>query len=275
MEGMPFEGPTGEKLRTALRFAVIALGVFLVFQTVTVFQGLKYIGSGKAATNTINVSGHGEAMAIPDIATFSFSVVSNKASVAEAQTDATTKANTLTDYLKNAGVDEKDIKTTDYSIQPQYDYQQVACPAVAPGSSAVYCPPGRQVLRGYEVRQSTTIKIRDTKKAGDILAGVGGKGATDVSGLNFTFDDPTGVQNQARDKAIADAKEKAEVLAKQLGVSLVRVVSFNESGSNPYPTPMAYGMGGVSAYDAKSVAPQISVGQNKITNDVSITYEIR
>lgn len=274
MEGMPFEGPTGEKLRTALRFTVIALGVFLVFQTVAAFQGLKYIGSGKAATNTINVTGHGEAVAIPDIATFSFSVVSTKASVSDAQTDATTKANAITDYLKGAGIDEKDIKTTDYSIQPQYDYQNVACPASAPGTTAIYCPPGRQVLRGYEVRQTTTIKVRDTKKAGDILAGVGGKGATDVSGLNFTFDDPTAVQNQARDKAIADAKKKADELAKQLGVSLVRVVSFNENGSNPYP--VAYGMAG--AYDSKtvaSVAPQISVGQNKLTNDVSITYEIR
>ncbi|MBY0294197.1 SIMPL domain-containing protein, partial [Patescibacteria group bacterium] len=119
-------------------------------------------------------------------------------------------------------------------------------------------------------------KVRDTAKAGDLLAGVGGKGATEVSGLNFTFDNPDAVQDEARNEAIADAKEKAEVLAKQLGVSLVRVTAFNESGSG-YPRPMmysamdSYGKAGAVA----QVAPEISVGQNQVTNDVSVTYEIR
>ena len=77
-------------------------------------------------------------------------------------------------------------------------------------------------MRGYEVRQSTTVKVRDTAKAGDFLAGVGEKGANEVSSLNFTFDDPDQVQDEARNEAIADAKAKADVLAKQLGVRIVR-----------------------------------------------------
>jgi uncharacterized protein YggE len=265
---MPFEGQTGERLRQAVFATVIVLGAFLAVQVIGAVMGLRYIGAGVPASNTITVSGHGEAVAVPDIATFSFSVVSQKAAVADAQADATAKANTTTAYLKAAGIDEKDIQTSNYSINPQYDYVQTAC-------TNGYCPGGRQVLRGYEVRQTTTVKVRDTSKAGDLLAGVGGKGATEVSGLNFTFDDPTRVQTDARDKAIADAKAKADVLAKQLGVSIVRVTAFSEN-SGGYPQPMAYGLGGATnqAKDM-AVAPEISVGQNKVTNDVSVTYEIR
>ena len=274
MEGMPFEGQTGERLRKALLITVSVLALFLVVEVVSSLMGLRYVGTGMAATNTITVSGHGEMVAVPDIATFSFSVVATKLAVADAQADATTKANAATAYLTGAGVDKKDIQTSDYSIAPQYDYQNSVCPAAAPGNATVYCAPSRQVLKGYEVRQTTTVKVRDTKKAGELLAGVGTKGATEVSGLNFTFDDPTGVQEQARDKAIDDAKEKAEALADALGVSLVRVVSFSENGGG-YPSPMMYARGGTVAQDAKMASPEISVGQNKLVNDVSVTYEIR
>ncbi len=280
MEGLPFNGVTGERLRKALLTAVILLSVFLAVVTLSTLQGLRYIGTGVAAANTISVSGHGEELAVPDIATFNFSVVSDKTTVAAAQADATAKANAVTAYLTEAGVDKKDIQTSNYSIQPQYDYQTQVCPAVAPsydGSSAssVYCGGGKQVLKGYEVRQSTTIKVRDTAKAGELLAGVGSKGATEVSGLSFTFDDPTAVQTSARNKAIADAKTKADALAKQLGVSLVRVVSFNENSGGYYPRAvMTYSSAaGNQAKDA--VAPEISVGQNNTTDDVTITYEIR
>lgn len=274
-----FEGVWGDRLRKGIVFVVVLLGVFLIIQSVAAFQGLRYIGAGVQATNTINVSGHGEIFATPDIATFTYSVVSNKPTVAEAQADATTKSNAITSYLKSAGVDAKDIQTSGYSIYPQYDYQTAVCPTMAPGSvnsSAIYCPPGKQVLKGYEARQTTTIKVRDLTKAGDLLTGVGSKGATELSGLQFTFDQPDAPQNQARDKAIADAKSKADTLARQLGVTLVRVVSFNESGN--YPRPMYYakdtamGMGGVSSAPA---APEISAGQNQVTSDVNVTYEIR
>lgn len=266
---MPFEGSTGENLRKAVFAAVIVLGAFLAVQVIAGVMQWRYIGAGVPAANTITVSGHGESLGVPDIATFSFSVVSTKADVAAAQTDATTKANATTDYLKAAGIAEKDIQTTNYSVQPQYDYVQKPCQANG------ICPSGTQVLRGYEVRQTTTVKVRDTSKAGDILAGVGSKGATEVSGLNFTFDDPTAAQTQARDKAIADAKQKADALAKQLGVSLVRVTSFNES-TGGYPTPMVYNMAsGMGAKDSASVSPRISTGENTTSSDVSVTYEIR
>jgi uncharacterized protein YggE len=275
-----FDGRAGAWLRRFIVAAVGLLALFLLIEALAGLMGLRYIGAGITATNTIAVSGHGEFLAVPDIATFSFSVVSDKATVAQAQQEATTKANAITEYLKAQGIDGKDIQTSDYSIQPQYEYQNAVCPTSAPAamgsvSSPVYCPPGKQVLKGYEVRQTTTIKVRDTAKAGDMLSGVGSKGATEVSGLNFTFDNPDAPQAQARDKAIADAKQKAQTLAHQLGVSLVRVTSFSESGSGRYPAPMAYATAGMGAQDSKAVAPEISVGQNKVTDDVTVTYEIR
>jgi uncharacterized protein YggE len=281
MNGL-FDGVTGERLRKFILAAVIMLVVFLAVQAVAGIKEWRYIGAGLPSTNTITVSGHGEALAVPDIATFSFTVVSDKATVAAAQEDATAKINAVTSYLAESGIDKKDIQTSDYSVYPQYEYQNAVCPTVAPtysgsASSAIYCPSGKQVLKGYEVRQTTTIKVRDTAKAGDLLTGVGGKGATEVSGLNFTFDKPDQVQEDARDKAIANAKDKADMLAKSLGVKLVRVVSFNENGNYPVPMyarDMAYGSTAGVANEAKS-APEISIGQNKVTSDVNVTYEIR
>lgn len=271
--GTMFEGPTGMRLQKALLAAVSLLAVFLLVIIVQGLLGLRYIGTGINAANTITVSGTGDAYAVPDIGDFTFSVVSQKKTVADAQADATAKINAVTAYLKSAGVDEKDIKTTNYTIYPTYEYQGQVC--AADGVSGIYCPPGKQVQTGYEVRQSTEVKVRDTSHAGDLLAGVGGKGATEVSGLSFTVEDPTAVQAQARGKAIAEAKAKADALAGQLGVTLVRVVSFNEN-TGGYPMPYAYGLGGgIAASDAKAVAPEISTGQNKVTSNVSITYEIR
>ncbi len=269
MNGL-FDGVSGDRLRKFILIIAGLLIAFLAVQVLAGFMGLRYIGAGIAPGNTISVSGYGEAVAVPDIATFSFSVMSEKATVAAAQSDATAKANATLAYLKNAGIDEKDIQTSDYSVNPQYDYVQKSC-------VNGYCPGGEQVLRGYQVRQTTTVKVRDTEKAGELLGGVGQAGATEVSGLQFTFDDPDQVEDEARLEAIADAKAKASELAKQLGVSIVRVVSFSESGSG-VPMPYAYGRGGMEmatqASDAKA-APEISTGQNKVTSSVSVTYEIR
>lgn len=270
MEGLPFEGSSGERLRIAVLVAVIFLGLFLAVQTLAGVMNIRYIGAGVQATNTINISGYGEAFGAPDIATFSFTVSSEKSTVAAAQADATAKINAATAYLKGAGIADKDIRTSDYSINPQYNYTTEVCAVGVP------CRGGTQTLRGYQVRQTTSVKVRDTAKAGDLLAGVGSKGATEVSGLSFTFDDPNKLQNDARANAIADAKQKADLLAKQLGVHLIRVVSYNDSGNYPQPyygKDMAVGMG--SAGTAAVSAPEISIGENKVTSNVNITYEIR
>jgi hypothetical protein len=135
--------------------------------------------------------------------------------------------------------------------------------------------PGKQVLVGYTVTQSDQVKVRNTDVVGDVLTKVGTTGISNVSGVDFTIDDQKKIESDARAKAITDAKNKAQTLAAQLGVKLVRIVSFNESGSNPYPyysnsMKVADGMGG-----AATAPSRLSVGQNKVTSNVDITYEIR
>ncbi|MBI2612932.1 SIMPL domain-containing protein [Candidatus Kaiserbacteria bacterium] len=256
--------------RTMAATALGFLALFLLVLTVSALKEFRFIGSGVTATNTITVSGEGEVFAVPDLATFSVTIQEEAKEVKDAQDVATKKSNDIYAYLKGEGVEEKDIKTADYSVYPQYDYLQ------ASSCRDGYCPPGRQELRGFQVSQTLTVKVRDTEKAGDLLSGVGSLGASSVSGLSFTIDDQDALDAEARGKAIDDARSKAAELAKQLNVSLVRVVGFSENGYYP-PMPYAYGMGGdvAMARESKAIGPEIPVGENKIVSNVSVTYEIR
>lgn len=255
--------------RTMAAAALGMLALFLLVGTVSELKSIRFIGSGVTATNTINVSGKGEEFAVPDTATFSVTVQEEAKDVKAAQDVATKKSNDIIAYLKKGGIEEKDIQTTDYSVYPQYDYLNGVC------TQGGYCPSGKQVLRGFQVSQTLTVKVRDTAKAGDLLSGVGSRGVSSVSGLNFEVDDSDALEASARDKAIADAKAKAEVLAESLGVEIVRIVGFSEN-SGGYPVPM-YARAEVMsmAADSKVASPEIPVGQNKITSNVNVTYEIR
>jgi uncharacterized protein YggE len=245
------------------------LALFLLMQTIKTFKEYRYVGSGVTASNTITVSGDGEVFAVPDKATFTVTVREEGDDVAAAQDKSTAKINAIIDYLKGAGVEEKDIKTQSYNVNPKYEYTQAACTNFS-------CPPSNQVLVGFEVWQTLEVKVQDPKKAGELLTGVGGKGASEVSSLSFTIEDEDELRAQAREQAIAEAKEKADALAKQLGVSVVRVVGFYEDS---YGYPMPYAARGGVAMDAmestKAVPPSLPTGENKITSNVNVTYEIR
>lgn len=254
--------------------AATALGVlalFLLVSTIAELSGLRFIGSGIAATNTISVNGTGEVFAVPDTAVFSATVRETAKEVKDAQDAAAKKSNDIIAYLRGQGIEEKDIKTADYSVYPQYEYQNSRCPLQ--GGGVYPCPPGRQILTGFQVSQTLSVKVRDTKKAGDLLSGVGSRGVSEVSGLTFTIDDEDTLKKEARDMAIAQAKEKADALARSLDVSLVRVVAFSESEGAPFPYAMksAMGMGGGDA----AVVPQVPTGENKIVSNVYITFEIK
>lgn len=249
--------------------ALAMLALFLLIASFAELKGYHYIGSGVTATNTITVTGTGDVFAVPDTATFSATVIETGKDVVSAQTSANTKGNAIIAYLKAQGIDAKDIQTTDYSVNPQYDYSGQVC---TPGS---YCGPGKQTLIGFQVSETLTVKVRDTQKAGTLLSGVGSKGASSVSSLSFTIDDQKGLEAQARDKAIAEAKSKADALAKSLGVSVVRVVGFSENANQPYYYATKASAGVAMDSAAVAPAPEVAVGQNKITSDVSVTYEIR
>lgn len=261
------------------------LTVFVVIVAVKEIKAIGYVGANPNQSNTINVSGTGEAVAIPDIATFSFSVTETAKTVAEAQTAATAKINAAIAALSQAGIEDRDIKTQGYNINPHYEYQNAVCPARTPTtispdgvgmpSSVYYCPPGKSVLTGYDVSQTIGVKIRDLEKAGAIFTSIGALEVDSVNGLNFSVDKPEDIQAKARAEAIAEAEAKAKELAKQLGVRLVRIISFSENGNYPYAR--AYGMGGDASVKLESAAaaPQVPVGEQEVSSTVNITYEIK
>ena len=258
----------GRRVKRMLVLVLLTLAIFLAVKTINTIKEYRFIGGGVPATNTITVSGEGEVFAVPDIAEFRFSVVEEKKTVADAQEEAAQRINSIIAFLDDSDVKETDIKTTNYNVYPRYEYIRENC-------SGGLCPPGgERVLKGFEVSQSISVKVRDTEEAGSILAGIGERGATNISGLNFTIDDEEDLSEEARKEAIDDARKKAKQLAKDLDVKLVRVVSFSESGSQPRYKNYAFAE--MAVMDAVGGgAPDIPVGENKITSNVSITYEIR
>ncbi|CAN5681684.1 SIMPL domain-containing protein [soil metagenome] len=245
--------------------AAAALAMLALFLLVKTGDAMARYGKGDTPqVNTITVTGTGDSAAVPDIATISFTVQESAADVKSAQAAATTKTDAALAAIKELGVAEADVKTTGYNVNPQYA-------AVQPCYPGVMCPQTGNKITGYQVSQSVDVKVRDTSKAGDVLAKLGDLGVQNISGPNFTTDDDSGVMNEARANAIADARAKAKELAKELGVGLGDVVSYSDSG-----TVMPYTTRAMSVDSAAAgPAPTLPVGQDKRTVNVQVTYEIR
>lgn len=269
-----------------IAISLIFLSAFLLVKVIGGLKGLPNIGKEVYPQSTIMVSGTGEAYAIPDIATFSFSVTETGTTVKQAQEKADAKINKALAAVRDSGVADKDIKTTGYNVYPKYDYANAVCPQPAPlnyssgpsgvsSGAVVYCPPGKQVLNGYEVDQTITIKVRDTSKVGDLVTKIGATSVSNISGIEFTVDNREQFVAQARAAAITEAKAKAKVLAKQLGVHLGSILSYNENGNYPIYGMEAKGGVGIMTTSAAPTVAQLPQGETKITSDVSITYEIK
>jgi uncharacterized protein YggE len=253
----------------ALALLVLVLSVFALgsYSYFTLKQA-KYVFGGP--TN-ISVSGKGEIFAKPDIATFTFSVHAEEKDATTAQQKGAEAINKVIAFLKEKGIDEKDIKTSNYSLQPKYEYTQGVCTQWS-------CPPGKQNLVGYTLDQSVEVKVRKTETVGDVFTGITENGGMNVYGPTFTIDDDEKLKAEARAEAIANAKVKAEELAKQLGVRLVRMTSYWENENSGYPVPMydkAMSYGGDAMTERATVAPSIPSGENKIVSTVTLNYEVR
>ena len=262
------------------------LSIFILIQVVSGLKQFAYIGRGLNPTNVITVNGTGYVLAVPDTAEFTFSVVSDAQQIVNAQNDAATKTNAIIAALKAMGIADADIQTTGYNSYPTYTYQNSVCPqpiaypmsqsvtSAGAGSAnvAIYCPPNKQTLTGYEVSETLDVKVRTIADAGTALTKVGGLGATNISGLSFVVDNMDAVIAQAQDKAIADAKAKAVHLSQVLGIKLSHIVNFDTSSAEPiYQNEMSLS---ATTAGAAPVVPQVETGQNKVTSNVSISYEV-
>ncbi len=210
-------------------------------------------------TNLFTVEGTGEATAIPDTAMVNVGVSKNSATVTQAQEQVNTIINQITSDIKKLGIEEKDIKTVNYSVNPNYDYTS-----------------GSQKINGYMVNADVQVKIKPVERANQVIDIATKAGATDVGNVQFILNDEKKkeLEEQARKEAIAEAKTKAENLAQSAGIRLGRIVDIQESGSPYYQAPVAaYGAKQLGGAGGEMMETQINPGENKITSNVSISYE--
>lgn len=236
-------------------YAIVWLGSLIWLNTLRA----EHVGIADQAPAIIVVDGTGRITGTPTIATASLGLQTTGKEVASVQKENSEKMNAFIDALKQLKIPGGDIQTADYSVYPQYRYDQ--------GS-------GKSTIDGYTVNQSVAVKIRDLGKISAVLGKAGELGLNQVSGVNFTIDDPVNLQTEARAKALAQVNEKAIALAKSLGVRLVRVVGFSEdpSSSSPGPLPMyAEARGG----GPNSVPPTIESGSLDVVSNVHVMFQIQ
>lgn len=203
-----------------------ALIIFLIVGSlVAIVWGwsvLKKTGLPAPGSPMLFVSAEGRVTVVPDLVKINFSVVSQGEDYSEIQRDNDSKMKEATDYLKEEGVEEKDIKTVQYNLSPQYDYSWCR----QAGDPFISCSPR---ISGYQITQQVEVKIRDLSKAGSIAANLPEKGINQINSLVFTVDDLDLSRAEARNEAIMKAREKAISIAASSGIKLGKVVNFSES----------------------------------------------
>ena len=222
---------------------------------------------------SFSVSADSKVNATPDVARFTFSVITEGGKdIATLQQQNTERSNKAIDFIKSKGIEAKDIKTQQYDIQPRQQYY--SCNSGVGSSAGQPCPPPQIV--GYTITQTVEVKVRDFKKISDVLGGVVDAGANTVSQLAFVIDDPSAQQDSARGEAIQKAKKKAQAIADAGGFSLGRLLEIQDGGSYNPPLPYydrAGGMG-VTMESTKSIAPAIEPGSQDVQVTVTLRYEI-
>lgn len=233
--------------------AVIAGGMYIAG---------KYVETRDRSFATISVSGEGRVFTAPDIAEVSMGMQTGRqASAEQAMTRLKEGMTKVLAAVQQAGVEEKDIRTENFYLNPVYDWTQDQ----------------GQIFRGFEATQSLRIKVRDLDKVSEVIGAGTTAGANQAGGVQFTVDEPEAKRAEARQKAIDQAKQKAKTLADSLGMKLGKIRGFDEGSSGgAYPPIMMRAqedsaMGGATAPAGMVPLP---AGEQEIVVNVSITYEL-
>jgi uncharacterized protein YggE len=217
--------------------------------------------SAQSATNptphTISVTGSGQAYGMPDTAVAQIGVQSRNSDPAAALDDANAKMTAIMAALKELGVADKDVQTSNFSVYAQQDID--AQTGQAKGTIT------------YVVDNTVSITMHDLTKVGQVLGNVVAAGANNIYGVSYTVADQSKLESEARDKAMADAKARAEQLAKTAGVTLDQPMTISEYTNEPQPLLRADLAQGAAV--AKSVP--VSSGQIQVNIQVNITYLIK
>lgn len=209
----------------------------------------------------ITVEGQGEVLAVPDTAIVNSGVTTDGATAREAL-DANTKAMAeLIATLKAAGIDEKDIQTSNFSVNPQYIYSDQR-------SENGYSLPPK--ISGYQVFNSVEVRVRKLADLGAVLDKMVGVGANTINGVAFSVADTADLLDEARKAAFAKAKAKAEVYGAAAELSLGRITSITENSGYSQPQPY---MMKADALSAGAPVP-VAAGQVSYTVSVSVQWEL-
>lgn len=245
-----------DRLKVPVLTIIIAILAF--FLAAKVFGPIPFTVNSVTTTKSdlFTVDGVGEATGVPDTAQISVGVTKTADTVEDAQNQTNEAINKITAELRKLGVEEKDIKTTNYNVNPIIDYSG-----------------GRQTTTGYNVNVTMDVKIKDTKKANQALDTATKNGANIISGVSFVLNDEEQdeLEAEARAEAIKNAKKKAQEISNQVGIRLGRIISVSV---NPTTPPIVYDKMAVAESRAAGGAPtDLQPGENRVQVTVSLSYE--
>lgn len=208
------------------------------------------------AGTRLDINATGEVSRVPDLATISAGVVTRSASATAAIQQAATRMARVREALRRAGIADRDIQTSNISLNPDYIYANNQPPK----------------LNGYSASNQLTVRFRDIASTGKILDALVAEGANQISGPNLSIEKPEAALDEARIKAVTAARARADLYARSLGMRVVRVVSVSESGGYAPPPPMPPM---VMAARAERDQTVIDPGEQKLQVSVSMTFELQ
>ncbi|HVT01680.1 MAG TPA: SIMPL domain-containing protein [Patescibacteria group bacterium] len=235
--------------------------LIVVFLWLINFLNISYPISvtNRSVSGELAVVGSGSVDVVPNNASVQVGiVVSDAATVQEAQQGVNTVNNKIIANLEKLGIKKTDIKTTNYSINPNYNYDN-----------------GKNTITGYSGNANVTIKVKNTDNLAQVIEAATSAGANQVLDTQYSLEDPNKYRDEARDKAIANAKQQAQTLANQLGIKLGRIVNIVESSPDSAPVPMYYQKDAVGLGGGGVAQPTLQPGSQTITSTVTLYFEKR
>jgi uncharacterized protein YggE len=209
------------------------------------------------AGTRLDVTATGEVTRVPDLAVISAGVVTRAATAAAALQENAERMQRVIAALKSAGVADRDVQTSSINLNPEYRYPENQSPQ----------------LVGYSASNLVTVRFRDIRNSGKILDALVAQGANQISGPNMTIEHPEEALDEARAKAVAEGRARAELYARALGMQVVRVVSVSESGGYSVPPP-APPPAPMMARAERSYTP-VEPGEQKLQVNLSMVFELR
>lgn len=204
----------------------------------------------------LDISASGEVTRVPDLAIISAGVQTLQPTATAAIDENASKMERVRAALKRAGIDDKDIQTSSINLNPEYQYDQNRPPR----------------LTGYRATNTVNVKFRELKRTGAILDALVAQGANTISGPNLTIDKPESALDEARTRAVANGRARADLYARALGMQVVRLLSVSESGGYAVPPPMPMVM---MAERSQSADTKIDPGTQQLQVSLSMSFELR